>query len=28
MAEIIPTEDPVLSVAELMESLGGVRYAH
>jgi len=28
MAEIIPTEDPVPSVAELMESLGGVRYAH
>jgi len=28
MAEIIPTEDPVPSVAELMEALGGVRYAH
>jgi formylmethanofuran dehydrogenase subunit D len=28
MVEIIPTEDPVHSVAELMESLGGVRYAH
>jgi formylmethanofuran dehydrogenase subunit D len=28
MVEIIPTEDPVPSVAELMESLGGVRYAH
>jgi formylmethanofuran dehydrogenase subunit D len=28
VVEIIPTEDPVPSVAELMESLGGVRYAH
>ena len=28
IVEIIPTEEPVLSVAELMESLGGVRYAH
>jgi formylmethanofuran dehydrogenase subunit D len=28
MVEIIPTEDPVPSVAELMEALGGVRYDH
>ena len=28
MVEIIPTEDPVPSVAELMEALGGVRFAH
>jgi formylmethanofuran dehydrogenase subunit D len=28
VVEIIPTEDPVPSVAELMESMGGVRYAH
>ena len=28
MVEIIPTDDPVPSVAELMEALGGVRYDH